>query len=109
MIRRQKDIVKEITAYILVSYVIDDETWLHDSVRLVISYFLYIPSELLDDGYKTECRLDMIFFTWCFVKLYCYVALFSTCNMLSVYNYISHMGIKMISWSWVVCEVTKTS
>ena len=73
-----------------------------------ISYLSYILFERLDDGYTTECRLWIIFFTWCIVKLDCCVTLCSDCHILIVDNYISRMGIKMISWSWVVGDVTKT-
>ena len=70
--------------------------------------FSDIPFERLDDGYTTKCRLCMIFVTWCIVKLYCYVALCSACHILILANYIRHLGIKMISCSWVVDDVTKT-
>ena len=30
------------------------------------------------------------------------------CHIIIVANYISHLGIKMISWRWVVGDVTKT-
>ena len=56
-------------AYILVSHVIDGETWLHDLGGGYVSYISYIPFEQLDDGYTTECRLGMKFVTWCIVKL----------------------------------------
>ena len=49
----------------------------------------------------------MIFVTWYIFKLDCYVILFSACNILIVANYISHMEIKMVSWRWVVGDVTK--
>ena len=61
MTRRKKDIAKEMRAYILVSYVIDGETWLHDLGGLAISYLSDIPFEQFDNGYTTECRLGMIF------------------------------------------------
>ena len=95
-------------AYILVGHVIDEDTWLHGLGRGSFSYLSYIPFERLNYGYKIECRLGMKFFTWCIVKLDCYVNLFSAFHILIVANAISHMGIKMISWSWVVVDVTKT-
>ena len=72
------------------------------------SYLSDIHFERLSAGDTTECRLGMIFFTWCIVKLYCYVNLCSDFLILIVANYISHMGIKMISWSWGVRDVTMT-
>ena len=75
----------------------------------IISYNEYMTSaEKLDDGYTTECRLGMIFVTWFIVKLDFYVTLCSACHILILANYISHMGIKMISQRWVVDDVTKT-
>ena len=62
-------------AYILVSYVIDGNTWLHDLGGLDVSYHSETPFERLADGYTTECRLGMIFVTWCIVKLYFNVTL----------------------------------
>ena len=67
-----------------------------------------MPFEQLDDGYKTECRLGMGFVTWCIFKLDFYITLFKACRILIVANYISHLGIKMISWIWVAGDVTKT-
>ena len=46
-------------AYILVSHVIDGETWLHDLGVLDVSYNSDTPFERLDDGYKTNCILGM--------------------------------------------------
>ena len=57
-------------AYILVSYIIDGETWLHDLGGLALSYLSYIPFGELDYGYTTECILGMIFVTWCIFNLY---------------------------------------
>ena len=74
---------------------------------LDISYHSDTPFEKLDDGYKTECRLGMRFFTWCIVKLYCHVTLCITCHILIVSNDIIHMGIKVISRIWLVVDVTK--
>ena len=91
------------------SCVIYGERWLNYLGGLAISYLSDIPIEKLDDGYKAECRLCIIFVTWCIVKLDCYVTLFGTCNIITVYNYIINMGIKMISWIWGVGDVTKTS
>ena len=81
---------------------------MHDLGGIYVSYISYIPFETIDDGYTTECRLGMTFFTWCIVKLVCYVTLCSACHILDVDKYISHLGIKMIYWSWVVGDVTKT-
>ena len=92
----------------MVSHVIDGETRLHDLGGISISYISYIPFEQLIVGYTTECRLEMIFFTWCIVKLYCYVNLSIACHILIVANYISHLGIKTISWSSLVGNMTKT-
>ena len=85
-------------AYILVRHVIDGATWLHDLGGVYFFYLSYILFERLDDGYTTECRLGMIFVTWCIVKLDCYVTLCSACHILIVANYISNTGIKIISW-----------
>ena len=73
-----------------------------------ISYISYIPFERLDYGYTTECRLGMRFVTWCIVKLYCYVILCISFHIFIVDNDIIHIGIKMISWIWVVDDVTNT-
>ena len=73
-----------------------------------VSYLSYIPFEQLDYGYTTECIFGMKFFTWCIVKLYCYVTLCSAFHILILANYISHICIKMISWSWLFGDVTKT-
>ena len=81
---------------------------MHDLGGIYVSYLSYITFKRIDDGYTTECRLGMRFFTWCIFELDCYVTLFSACNILIVANYISHLGIKMISWRWVVGDVTKT-
>ena len=90
------------------SHVIDGETWLHDLGGLAVSYLSDIPYGLLDDAYTTECRLGMIFVTWCIVKLYCYVTLCSACHILIVANDIRHLGITMTSWSCGVDNVTNT-
>ena len=105
----QKYLAKEMRAYILASYVNNGETLLHDLVGIAVSYLSDTSFGLLDNGYTTECRLGMIFFTWCIVKLYFYVTFCSSWRILIVANYISHLGIKMISWSWGVGGVTKTS
>ena len=107
MNRRKKYLAKEMRSYILVSHIIYGETWLHDLRGFGVSYHSDTPFELLDYGYTTECRLWMIFVTWCRVKLYCHVNLCSTCHILVVYNDISHLGIKVISWIWVIGDVTK--
>ena len=95
-------------AYILVSRVFNGDTWLHDIGGGYVSYISYIPFELLDCGYTTENILGMRYVTWCIVKLDCYVTLCSTFCILIVSNDISHKGIKMIYWSWLVGDVTKT-
>ena len=100
MTRRHKELAKEISSYIYFSYLTNGVTFLHNLWGLDVSYLPDIPFELLDNGYTTDCKLGVIFVTWCIVKLDCYVNLFSACNILIVANYISHMGIKMISWSW---------
>ena len=89
------------------SHVIYGETYLNNLGGVSVSYTSYIPIERIAYGYKTECRLWMRFVTWCIVKLDCYVTLCSACNILIVANNISHMGIKIISWIWVVVDVTK--
>ena len=58
------------------------------------------------NGYTTECRLGMIFFTWFIVKLYFHVTFFITCHILIVSNDIIYMIIKVIYWSWLVGDVT---
>ena len=73
-----------------------------------VSYLSYITFERLYDGYTTECILGMIFFTWCVVKLDFYVTLCRDCHILVVANYKINLGIRMISRSWVVGDVTKT-
>ena len=95
-------------AYILVSRVIDGETQLHDLGGGYVYYLSYTTFEILDDGYTTECRLGMRFFTWCIGKLDCYVYLWNSCRILIVANYIIHLGEKIIPWRWVVGYVTKT-
>ena len=94
--------------YILVIHVIDGETLFHDLGDIYVSYLSYIPFERLDDRYTTECRLGIRIVTWCIVKLDCYVTLFSDFHILIVANDIRYLGIKMISWSWVVGDVTNT-
>ena len=75
MTRSQKYFAKEMRAYILVGRVINGEKWLHDLGGIYVYYFSYIPFERLDYGYKTECIIRMRFFTWCILKLDCYVTL----------------------------------
>ena len=91
------------------SRVIGEEKWLHDLGGLDVTYNSGTPFERLDDGYTTECRLWMRFVTWCIVKLYCHVTLCITCHILIVFNDISHLGIKVISWIWAVGDVNKIS
>ena len=86
----------------MVGRVIDGETWLHDLVGIDVLYHSDTPFERLGDGYTTECILGVIFVTWCIVKLYCHINLCITCHILIVSNGISHIGIKVISWSWVL-------
>ena len=50
-------------AYILLSPIIDGETWLYDLGGFDVSYFSDTPFERLDDGYTTECRLGVRFVT----------------------------------------------
>ena len=69
----QKYLAKEMGASILVRYVIDRETWLHDLGGISDSYLSGINFELLASGDTTESRLGMIFFTWCIFKLDCSV------------------------------------
>ena len=83
-------------------------TWLHYLGRIYVSYLLDTPFGQLDYGFTTECRLVMIFFTWYIVKLDYYVTLCSAFHILILANYIIHLGIKMVSWSWVVGDVPKT-
>ena len=75
MTRGQTYLAKETRAYILVSHIIDGETWLNNLGGIFVSYISYITFERLDNGYTTECRIGMIFFTWCIVKLDCYITL----------------------------------
>ena len=82
--QKEKYLEKEIRGYIFVSHVIDGETWLHDLGGGSVSCLSYIPFERIDCGYTTECRLWMRVFTWCIVKLDCYVTLFSACHILIV-------------------------
>ena len=88
-------------------HVIDGVTWLYGLGGIDVYYNSDTPFERLDDGYITECILGMIFVTWCIVKLYFHVTLCITCHILIVSNDIRHMGIKVISWSWLVGDVTK--
>ena len=108
MTRTQKYLAKEMRAYILVIHVTDGETWLHDLGVIYVSYISNIPFEQLDYGYTTKFILGMRFVTWCIVKLDCYVILCSAFHILIVANDIIHMGIKIISWIWVVGYLTKT-
>ena len=103
---RKTYLAKEMRAYILVINVIDGEKWLHDLGEIIVSYNSDTSFERLDDRYTTECRLGMRFFTWCIVKLYYHITLCIYFHILIVSNDISHMGIKVISWSWVVGDVT---
>ena len=88
--------------------IIGGETWLHNLGRLAVFYLSDIYFEQLAAGYTTEIIIGMIFFTWCIVKLYCYVTFFRTWIILIVPNYIDHIGIKNFSWIWVVGDVTMT-
>ena len=71
----QKYLAKEMGEYILVRYVINGGKLLHYFGRLDASYLSYIHFERLDAGDTTECRLGMIFFTWCIFKFYRYADL----------------------------------
>ena len=51
----------------------------------------------------------MIFVTWCIFKLDCYDYLWRYFRIIIVAYDIRNMGIKMISLSWAVGDVTKTS
>ena len=104
---KEKYLAKEMRVYIFVDRVIDGEMWLHDLGGVDVSYHSDTPFERIDDGYTTECRPGMIFVTWFIVKLYCHVTLCINFHILIVYNDISHLGIKVISWSWLVGDVTK--
>ena len=89
----------------MVSYVIDRGTWLHDLGGLDFSYIIDIPFERLDGGYTTECRIGMVFFTWCIIKLDCYVTLCISSHILIVANNISHMEIILIP-IWLILLAT---
>ena len=69
----------------------------------------YTYSLKKSSGDTTECILGMIFVTWCILKLDFYVTLWSTCLILIVYNYIIHIGRKMISWIWLVGDIAMIS
>ena len=107
MTRRQTYIAKETRAYILVSHIIDEYTWLHNLGGIDVSYHSDTPFEWLDYGYTTECRLGTRFVTWCIVNLYCHVTLCIAYHILIVSNDISHLGIEKIPRSWLVGDVTK--
>ena len=92
------NIAKEMRSYILVSHVINGGTLLNYLGGVDVSYHSDTPFEELDDGYTTECRLGLIFFTWCMLKLYFCVTLCIACHIIIVFNDISHTGIKVISW-----------
>ena len=92
----------------LVSHVIDGETWSHDLGGISVYYISYITFERLDDGYTNECRIGMIFVTLCILKLDFYVTLCRAFHIINVANDIIQLGINMISWSWVVGDLTKT-
>ena len=104
----QKYPAKEMRSYILVSYVIVDEAWLHYFGGISASYISDIYFDKLPSGDTTESRLRMIFVTWCIVKLDCYIILFRACIIIIVANYISHMSRNIISWRRVVCYISVT-
>ena len=79
---------------ILVKYLICGETWLHDFGGIYDSYISDIYFELITAVDTTECRLDMIFGTWCIFSLNYYVAFCSNYIILVVAKYINHLGIK---------------
>ena len=93
-------------ASILVRYSIGGETWLHDFMGIAVSYVSLIHFERISAVDTTECILGVVFFTWCIVKLYCYVTFCHACIIINIDNYIIHLGRQMILWSWVVCDVT---
>ena len=82
---------------------------MHDLGGLNDSYYSDKTFERLDDEYTTEFILGMIFVTWCIVKLYFHVTFCNTCHILIVSNDISYLGIKGISWIWLVGYVTNIS
>ena len=92
---RQKYIAKDMREYNLLSCVIDGDTRLHDLGGFCDSYLSEIPFEKLYYGYTTECRLGMIFVTWCIVKLDFYITLCRAFHMPIVDNDIIHIGIKL--------------
>ena len=83
-------------------------------ILIVANYISHMGIKMISwlwvvgDVYTTECRLGMRFVTWRIFKLYCHVNLCITFHILIVSNYISHLGIKVISWSWVFGDVTNT-
>ena len=95
---RQKYISKEIGDPILVRFIISRETWLNNFGGLAVSYISDIHFERLAAGDTTECRLGITFFTWCILKLYCYVTFCIACLILIADNYVIYMGIKIIFW-----------
>ena len=96
-------------ASILDRYVIGREICLHGFGGIAVSYISEIHFEILAAGDTTECRLGMVFVTWCIVNLDCYVTLYSACIILIIDNDISHLGRNMIYWIWGVCDVTMIS
>ena len=90
-------------------YAIGGETWLNGFRGLAVFYISDIRSERLDAGGTTECRLGVIFVTWCIIKFDWCVTFYITCIILIVDNYISYLLRKMIPWSWEVYDVTMTS
>ena len=106
---KYKYIAKEIRTSILVRYIIVREIWLHGLGGLVDSYLSDIIFDQLSAGDTTDCRLGMVYVTCCIVRLYRYVTFCHACIILFIVNYITHMGIKIISWSWGVCDVTMIS
>ena len=90
-------------------HVINGEKWLHYLGGIVASYLSDIHVERLAARDTTECRLGMIFFTWCIVELDCFVNLCQACIISIVANDIIHTGRKMISWIWRVCDITTKS
>ena len=79
---------------ILERYVLGGETWLHDFEVVVVYHLSDIHLECLSALDTTGCRLGMIFFDLCIVKLDCYVTLCSSLFILIVDNNNSHMGRK---------------
>ena len=73
-------------ASILMRYSIGGKTWLHNFMGISVSCISVIQFERLADVYTTDFILGVTFFTWCVVKLDCYVTFCSACIVLIVDN-----------------------